>query len=142
MTRSPGCTCTPTRRAWLDDGTCANCRHRVLESQIQDVVHLELCSDPAVLLYRNNVGLNTHLPSGERRAAPIKYGVGNPGGADLLGLCHGGRFLAVETKTVRGRQSPEQRAFERFVTARAGIYAVCRSAADARALLASLRGLA
>ena len=137
--RTRGCTCSITRRAWRPDGTCATCSQRVLESQIQDVVYDVLIAEPTVLLYRNNVG-TTVFPDGSR----VKYGVGNPGGADLLGLYRDsagiGRFLAVETKTVRGRQSAEQRAFERFVTLRGGIYAICRSEADARALLERLRG--
>jgi hypothetical protein len=138
-TRTPGCTCSLTRRAWRDDGTCARCGNRVLETQIQDIVLDTMIADPLCCLWRNNIGLSTHWPDGSRRISPIKYGVGNPGGADLLGL-RAGVPLAVETKTVRGRLSPEQRAFARAWTDRVGVYAVVRSEDDTRALLAWLRG--
>jgi hypothetical protein len=139
VTRTPGCTCSLSRRAWRDDGTCGRCGNRVLETQIQDVVLDTMISDRACCLWRNNIGTNTHLPSGDRRKRPIEYGVGNPGGADLLGL-RDGVPLAVETKTVRGRLSPDQRAFARAWTDRRGVYAVIRSEADAHQLLAYLRG--
>jgi len=137
--RAAGCVCPPTRRAWRPDGTCAGCHQRVHEMQIMDVVKAVLIADAACLLWRNEIGSSTHWPTGEKRKGPIKYGVANPGGADLIGL-YGPRFLAVETKTVRGRQNPDQIKFERFVTLRGGIYAICRSEADARALLERLRG--
>ena len=60
-------------------------------------------------------------------------------GADLIGL-YAGRFVAVEVKTLTGRMSKEQRQFEQLVERKGGLYAVCRSADDARALLERLRG--
>lgn len=108
-----------------------------------DVVRAVLISDPRCLLWRNEIGtvLSTHFPDGSPRPKPrlIQYGLCNPGGADLCG-CFGPRLLAVETKTVRGRQNPDQIKFERWITARGNVYAIARGEADARALLAWLTG--
>lgn len=103
-----------------------------------DVVKSVLIQDPNCLLYRNEIGHNTHFPDGTKRKNPIRYGIHNPGGADLIG-CYGPRLLAIETKTVRGTQSPEQMNFERHVSARGGVYALIRSEPEARELLAILR---
>ena len=42
---------------------------------------------------------------------------------------------AIEIKTPTGRQSKEQRMFQQIVEQRGGIYVLCRSVDDARALL-------
>jgi hypothetical protein len=153
-------------------GVCASCRNPVREVQIMDAVRAVLIQDPACLLWRNEIGSSTHFPNGTPRKGPIRYGVCNPGGADLLGIYGfapsarsltaadllerhgfldvalrirtraGGRYLAVECKTPRGRQSPDQINFERWITARGGVYALVRSAADAADLLAALRASA
>lgn len=139
MTRAPACSCSRARRDWRDDGTCARCGATVSEMSIMDAVRAVLVADPQCLLWRNEIGHNTHFPDGTPRRGPIKYGVCNPGGADLIGL-FGHRFLAVETKTITGRLSPEQNAFGTWVARRGGVYAVVRSEAHARELLAWLRG--
>jgi hypothetical protein len=147
MTRAANCSCSRARRQWRDDGTCGRCQGTIAEVSIMDAVKAVLISDPACLLWRNEIGHNTHFPDGTPRKGPIKYGIGNPGGADLIGLYGAvaapvhtpARFLAVETKTASGRLSPDQHAFGTWVARRNGVYAVCRSTADARALLAWLR---
>lgn len=104
------------------------------ESEIQDAVRLELGKRPDVcVLWRNNIG-HAVMRHGHR----VTFGVGGPGGADLLGIDHKGRFLALEIKTPIGRQSNEQRAFEQLVLRLGGIYRIIRSVDDARALLAEL----
>lgn len=138
---TPGCTCSPSYRRWDDDGHCTACGNDVREVQIMDVVKAVLVSDPRCALWRNEIGSSTHFPDGTKRKGPIRYGICNPGGADLIGL-FGIRFLAVEIKTPRGRQSPDQIAFERAVTARGGVYALVRSERAARELLERLRGMA
>lgn len=50
-------------------------------------------------------------------------------------LAPSGRLLAVEVKTLVGRQSQQQRAFERMITTFGGLYLVVRSADDALAQL-------
>lgn len=153
MTRTLNCSCSRARRQWRDDGTCARCSGTVAEASIMDAVKAVLIADPRCLLWRNEIGHNTHFPDGTPRRGPIKYGVCNPGGADLIGLygssadvpVHGitsyppARFLAVETKTASGRLSPEQHAFGTWIARRNGVYAVVRSTDQARQLLAYLQ---
>ena len=106
---------------------------RMTESQIQDAIRLELSGK--VLTWRNNIGR-----AQTRTGAYITYGVGNPGGADLIGL-YRGRFVAIEIKTPIGRQSREQKMFQALVEAHGGIYVVLRSVEDARAWCANLADL-
>lgn len=134
---TPGCICTIKRRRWTVDGACSACGNRVREVQIMDAVRAVLVAEPQCLLWRNEIGSSTHFPDGTPRRGPIRYGVANPGGADLLGF-YGPRFLAVECKTIRGSQSAEQVTFERGVLTRGGVYALVRSEVDARELLAWL----
>jgi hypothetical protein len=107
------------------------------ESKIQDDVRLELGRAPDVLIHRNNIGV------AEARGSKIRFGVGGPGGADLIGIfthANGvGQYLAVEIKTPIGKQSEEQRVFQQLVEKRGGIYVVLRSADEARAWLQQMR---
>ena len=103
------------------------------ELQIQDAVRLILGVDLAGCFWRNNVG-SAVTPDGRH----VKYGVGNPGGADLIGV-YRGRFVAVEIKTPTGRQNPDQVRYQQLVEGKGGIYAVVRSEQDARDLLDRLR---
>jgi len=105
----------------------------VRESQIQDAIRLELGRDPDLVLWRNNIGM-----AWMRDGSPVRFGVGGPGAADLVGL-YRGRFVALEIKTPTGRQTPEQKTFQQLVERKGGIYVVMRSVEDARAWLASLR---
>lgn len=99
------------------------------ESQIQDAVRLSLGRHPDLVLWRNSIGV------AERRGFTIRFGVGGPGGADLIGLFRG-RFVAIEIKTPTGRQSPEQRLFQQLVERKGGTYVVLRSVDDAERWLA------
>ena len=104
------------------------------ESQIQDAVRLALGRDPDVVLFRNNIGALQNPRTGRY----TRFGVGGPGGADLIGMFRG-RFLAIEVKTPTGRQTDEQRRFQDLIIARGGIYLLVRSADDAVAQIAGLR---
>lgn len=103
----------------------------VTESQIQDAIRLALGSHPALVLWRNNIGV------AERRGFTIRFGVGGPGGADLIGLFRG-RFVAIEVKTQAGRQTPEQKLFQQLVEKKGGIYVVLRSVEDAQTWIAGM----
>jgi hypothetical protein len=94
------------------------------ESALQDKIRLALGSTPGLVLWRNNCGYD-----GERR---VRYGVGSPGGADLIGVFNG-RFVAVEIKTPQGRQSGDQRRFQSLVESKGGEYVILRSIDDALA---------
>ena len=76
----------------------------------------------------------------------IRYGVGNPGGSDLIGF-HSititpdmvGRtvavFTAIEIKTPTGRASEQQQRFIAMVKNHGGIAGIARSVDDAAKLL-------
>jgi hypothetical protein len=106
----------------------------VTESQLQDAIRLELGGRPdLVVVWRNNVG-SAVMTGGFR----VAFGVGGPGGADLLGIDHRGRFVAIEIKTPIGRLSQEQKRFADLVVRMGGTHLVMRSVDDARAYLAGL----
>ena len=88
-------------------------------------------SEAGCLVWRNNCGSYTDPRSGSF----VRYGVGNPGGSDLIGITPCGRFLAVEVKTKTGRLRPEQQRFIDAVIAKGGIAGVARSAEEALDLL-------
>lgn len=54
--------------------------------------------------------------------------IGVVGLADILGLCPGGRALAVEVKTGRGVQTTEQLAFARMFAGMGGLFVLARYA--------------
>lgn len=101
------------------------------EGRISDEVRLAL-NHPDAVWWRNNCGAYP-LPSG----GMLRYGVGNPGGADLVGVFRG-RAVFVEVKTPIGRLSAHQRLFRDLVERKGSVFAVVRSADDARALIADL----
>jgi hypothetical protein len=105
----------------------------VTEGQLQDAIRLALGRDPGVLLFRNNIG-HAMMRHGHR----VTFGVGGPGGADLIGILDG-KPLAVEVKTPTGRQSPEQRQFQQLWESRGGIYLMPRSVDQCLSLIASHR---
>lgn len=105
------------------------------ESQLQDKIRLEL-GNGELVLWRNNCGV-----AEMRGGFKVRFGVGSPGGSDLIGL-YRGRALFVEVKTPDGRQSPEQKTFQQCVERHGGIYRILRSVDEARAFLQELRGIA
>lgn len=110
------------------------------ESNIQQEVRLAL-SVGGVVTFRNNSGAYE-----DDRGRWVKYGVGNPGGSDLIGWRQTivtpdmvGKpvaiFAAVEIKTATGRVTEAQQNFIDQVNKAGGIAGVVRSAEDALALL-------
>lgn len=91
-------------------------------------------SEAGAIVWRNNVGFATY-PNG----TVVKYGVCNPGGADLVGIAPGGRFLAIEVKVPGQRPTPEQQRFINGVNLAGGIAGVARSVEEAIALLGTRR---
>ena len=92
-------------------------------------------------LLRNNCG---QCQTSDGRV--IRYGVGNPGGSDLIGLhtvtitpdMVGQQlavFTAIEVKTLTGRVSEQQQRFISMVNGLGGIAGVARSVQDAADLL-------
>jgi hypothetical protein len=113
----------------------------VSEAAIQQQVRLAL-SRAGVVAFRNNIGAYMDAKTGR----PVKYGVCNPGGSDLIGWTPVritpdmvGRtvavFTAVEVKTPTGRPTPQQLNFIDQVIRAGGYAGIARSPADAVAIL-------
>ncbi len=106
------------------------------EAQIQDAIRLELgdvAKYPELIVWRNNVGVLT-----DKNGRHVRFGVANPGGADLIGI-FAGIFIAAEIKTPTGKQTEEQRRFEDLIVGKGGEDVVLRSGEDARQWVAELR---
>ena len=102
------------------------------EGQLQDAIRLVLTGD-SIVLWRNNCG------QAEIRGRYVRYGVGNPGGADLIGIGPGGQFVAVEIKLPGKHPTPEQRMWGALVERKGGTYVVLRSVEEATQWLTNLR---
>lgn len=100
------------------------------ESDIMRACMMAL-SEAGCLIWRNNCGSYTDPRSGSF----VRYGVGNPGGSDLIGIAPGGRMICIEVKTKTGRIRPEQQRFIDAVRAKGGIAGIARSPEDALDLL-------
>lgn len=93
-------------------------------------------SDLGAVLWRNNQGAYK-----DAKGYYIKYGVCNPGGADLIGLMPVvvteemvgqllGVFVGVEIKAPDGKVTPEQANFMTLVNKNGGIGFIARSKED------------
>jgi hypothetical protein len=113
------------------------------ESRIQDEIRLALGQVIEIVLWRNNIGVADMRKGPNDRGFKVRFGVGGPGGADLIGIFRHrsglGQFVAAEIKTERGRQTDEQRVFQQLVESKGGIYVVLRSVDEARAWIAKLQ---
>ena len=107
------------------------------EAAIQQQIRLALSAAGSVA-FRNNVGAYTDPKTGR----PIRYGVCNPGGADLIGWTPiivtadmVGQTLAVftacEVKTATGKPTPHQLNFIAQVLRAGGFAGIARSSSDA-----------
>lgn len=110
------------------------------ESNIQRQIQIDASADE-VLLMRNNIGAYT-TDAGHR----IAFGVGGPGGSDLVGgtpleitqdmvgstVCV---LTVIEVKTEKGKPTEQQKNFISAIIARHGIAGVARSYGDVRNLI-------
>jgi hypothetical protein len=99
------------------------------EKEIQDEIRLAL-SDLGCLIFRNNSGIATY-----ENGTKVRYGVGGPGGSDLIGIGPNGRIICIEVKSSKGRLTADQENFLRVVREHGGIAGCCRSAEEAIALV-------
>lgn len=99
--------------------------HGASETEIQaDVI--------AYLEHDYRVGVVWRMSVGGRG----RHTFGVRGQADVFALLRGsGRLVGLEVKTARGTAEPHQLAWGATVTAAGGVYAVVRSAEDARAVI-------
>ena len=112
------------------------------ETAIQQHIRLALGKLRHVRMFRNNCG---KLPD-PRTGRWIEFGVGNPGGGDLLGWRtvtvtpemvgqQVAQFVSLEVKTATGRVRPEQARWRQVVAEAGGVAAVVRSVEDAERAL-------
>jgi hypothetical protein len=112
------------------------------ETAIQQHIRLALGKLRHVRMFRNNCG---KLPD-PRTGRWIEFGVGNPGGGDLLGWRtvtvtpemvgqQVAQFVSLEVKTPTGRVRPEQERWRQVVEQAGGVAAVVRSVEDAERAL-------
>jgi hypothetical protein len=64
---------------------------------------------------------------------------GTPGVADICGAMPGGRFIAVECKMPKGKQSLDQKLFEAFIKGQGGLYILARNLDDIQEALDATR---
>lgn len=103
------------------------------ETTLMHAIMTALPGPPDGVWWRQNVGVG--VAPGQR---VIRFGV--PGMADIGGV-YRGRHIEIEVKTDTGRQSEQQRRWERAVTRAGGVYVLARSIDDALAALARLDAL-
>lgn len=108
------------------------------ETLIQQQIRLALGKFGWVRMFRNNSG---KLPD-PRTGRWVEFGVGSPGGGDLIGWRtvkitpdmvgqEIAQFVSLEVKTATGRVRPEQENWKRVVLSSGGVAAIVRSAEDA-----------
>lgn len=100
------------------------------ESNLMQLIRLELGAMPGVLLWRNSIGFDAR--------AKVHYGICNPGGSDLIGA-YNGRLLCIEVKIPGGLRSPAQINFIRIVRLHGGLAGFAESVQDARDIVAGLK---
>lgn len=92
------------------------------ERQVQNEILRAFQTKREMRLWRANVGV---ARIGNR---VVHFGV--PGQADLTGILPGGVRLEVEVKSADGRQTEEQRNFQRMIERFGGVYVLARSVED------------
>lgn len=102
------------------------------EADIMREIQLAASKDGHRLM-RNNCG-QTVTENGNI----IRFGVGNPGGSDLIGWTSTGKFLAIEVKRPGKNPTKEQRNFLDAVTKAGGVAGVARSVGDAVEIISSV----
>lgn len=83
----------------------------------------EFGTRPDMRLWRANAGVARFA-----RRRVVRFGV--PGQADLTGILPGGIRLEIEVKTSDGRQTPDQRAYQKMIEQFGGVYVLARTVSD------------
>lgn len=109
-----------------------------LESAILQNIRIAASKIPGVVLFRNNSGKLQ-----DQYGRWVSFGVGSPGGADLIGWkiispIRGSKyaiFIAIEVKVPGGHRRPEQIQFIDSVRKAGGIAGFAESVGDAIRIL-------
>lgn len=96
------------------------------ESDIQKAILDYLCAR-RIFHYRNNTGA-AKMQNGRFVSFGIK-------GAPDIVCVHKGKYIGIEVKSEKGKQSDEQKAFQKALEFAGGIYILARSLDDVRAML-------
>lgn len=110
------------------------------ESEIQQGILLALGARPDLcrIARRNRGKAKRTLPGG--REQWVNFGDFD-GAADITGILVDGRRLEIEVKGAKGKQTPEQVAFEAMIRRFQGVYVVARSVDEAVAAVeAAVKG--
>ena len=94
------------------------------ESQILAAILREFGSRTDMRLWRQNTGAAKDPRTGQ----VIRFGI--KGQADLSGILQGGRRIEIECKTATGRQTKEQKAWQRMIEKMGGLYVLARGVED------------
>jgi len=105
-----------------------NRNKNLTETDIQNECRIA-ASEMGAVVFRNNIGAAEN-PNGQK----VYYGVGRPGGSDLLGIYHG-TFLAMEVKKPGKKPSKNQATFMKNIKLHGGIAGVVRCKEDVYNLL-------
>ena len=74
----------------------------------------------------------------ERQGKGYAFRNNKPGMPDIVACLPGGRFLGLELKSEKGRQSPEQKQAQASIEALGGLYALLRTPEEFEGLLKGL----
>lgn len=111
------------------------------ETKVRNIIFKTLGGRDDCRLFRNNCGMAI-MPDGRR----VKFGIANPGGADLIGWrivtitpdMIGDRvavFLAIETKAPKKKPSKKQENFINQVNQAGGLAGAARSLEEAENII-------
>lgn len=89
-------------------------------------VALEFLALKGVFAWRNNTGGFGGEYEGKKRF--VRFG--KPGAPDIMGILPSGRFIGVECKSAKGKQSPAQHAWQFNCEAQGGLYILVRNLDD------------
>lgn len=92
------------------------------ETQVQNAILRTFGTRADMRLWRQNTGAVSY------HGRTVRFGI--PGAADLTGILPGGLRLEIECKSAAGRQSPDQRKYQRIVERFGGVYVLARSVDD------------
>ena len=93
------------------------------EHEIMQRILISIGSRQDVRVWRNNTGA---VKTQDGRI--VTFGL--KGSADIIGLLRGGRFLAIEVKSEIGRQSEQQKNFQKMIESFGGLYILARCVED------------
>ena len=92
------------------------------EKELQNEILRTFGTIPRLRIWRANTG----VAQIDKRF--IRFGI--PGQADLTGILPDGRRLEIEAKSPTGRQSDDQKNFQRMIEKFDGLYVLARSVDD------------